>query len=56
MVANSAWFDDLVGQQIEAIAAQLPPDVVTPAKERGRGQELDAVAMEVLAELEGEKS
>jgi hypothetical protein len=55
MVANSVWFDDLVGQQIEAIAAELPPDVVAPARERGQGQELDAVAIEVLAKLQEEK-
>ncbi|MCP4542736.1 MAG: tetratricopeptide repeat protein [Chloroflexi bacterium] len=52
MVANSAWFDDIVGRQIEAIAAQLPPDVVALARERGQGQELDAVVAEVLADLE----
>lgn len=54
MVANSAWFNDLIGQQVEAVAADLPPDVVASAKERGQGQELDAVAAVVLAELQGE--
>jgi DNA-binding SARP family transcriptional activator/predicted ATPase len=52
MVANSVWFDDLVGQQIEALAAQLPSDVVALAKERGQGQALESVVQEVLAELE----
>jgi DNA-binding SARP family transcriptional activator/predicted ATPase len=56
MVANSAWFDDLVGQQIEAIAAELSPDIVALAEERGQRQELDTVAAEVLAELKEETS
>lgn len=56
MMANSAWFDDLVGQRVEVIAAKLPSDVVALARERGQVQELDAVAGEVLARLEREDS
>ena len=56
MVANSAWFGDLVGRRVEILAEQLSPDVVAGAKERGVEQELNAVAAKVLVELRGEKS
>jgi predicted ATPase/DNA-binding SARP family transcriptional activator len=49
-VANSCWFEDLVGQQIEAAAAALPAEVVTAARERGQGRDLQAVVTELLAE------
>jgi hypothetical protein len=52
MVANSQWFDDVVGVHITAVAATLPPDVVAAAQERGRARDLDATIAELLAELE----
>jgi predicted ATPase/DNA-binding SARP family transcriptional activator len=52
-VANSCWFDDVAGSHIAAVAAALPPDVVTAAQERGRARDLDVTVAELLAELEG---
>ena len=51
-VANSQWFEDVVGKHITAVAARLPPDVVAAAQERGRARDLDATVAELLAELE----
>jgi tetratricopeptide (TPR) repeat protein len=53
-IANSRWWDDVVGKHIAAAAATLPPDVVTAAQERGRARELDATMKELLVELEQE--
>jgi tetratricopeptide (TPR) repeat protein len=50
-VANSRWFEDVVGQHIARAATSLPPDVAASARERGRAQELGAAARELLAEL-----
>ena len=52
-VANSRWFEDVVGRHIAAAAAQLPPQVVERAKERGRARDLDATVAELLTRLEG---
>jgi tetratricopeptide (TPR) repeat protein len=52
-VANSRWYEDLVGQRIAAVAATLPPEVVAAAQERGRARDRWATAQELLAELEG---
>jgi predicted ATPase len=51
-VANSQWFEDIVGKQIAAAAASLPPDVVAAAQARGMGRDLEATVVELLAELE----
>jgi tetratricopeptide (TPR) repeat protein len=51
-VANSRWFADVVGQPIAAVAAELPPDAVAAAEERGRARDLEATVAELLAELE----
>jgi tetratricopeptide (TPR) repeat protein len=51
LVANSRWFEDIAGRHIAA-AAQLPPDVVAAAQERGRARDLWATVEELLAELE----
>lgn len=52
MVANSRWYDDMVGRQIAAAATALPPDVVASAQARGRARDLWDTARELLAELE----
>jgi hypothetical protein len=52
-VANSHWFDDIVGQHIAAVAATLPPDMVEAARARGQTRDLEATVAELLAELEG---
>jgi hypothetical protein len=51
-VANSRWFEDVVGKHVTAAAAALPAEVVTAARERGRARDLEATAGELLAELE----
>jgi transcriptional regulator with XRE-family HTH domain/tetratricopeptide (TPR) repeat protein len=38
-VANSKWFKDVFGVQVDSLAAQLPPETVSAARSRGR--ELD---------------
>ena len=50
-VANSRWFEDVAGKQIAAVAATLPPDVVTAAQERGRTRDLEATVVELLVAL-----
>jgi hypothetical protein len=53
-VANSRWFEDVAGRHIAAAAAaQLPPDAVAAAQERGRVRDLWATVEQLLAELEG---
>jgi tetratricopeptide (TPR) repeat protein len=52
MVANSVWFDQVIGSQIESFAADLPLDVVMRAKARGQEQTLDTLVIKILSELE----
>jgi predicted ATPase/DNA-binding SARP family transcriptional activator len=51
LVANSRLVEDLVGQQIAAIAAQLLPDSVAAAQARGRARDLAAAVADLVAEL-----
>jgi predicted ATPase len=51
-VGNSRWFEDVVGKQIAAAVAVLPPDLVVAAQERGQVRDLEATVEELLAELE----
>jgi hypothetical protein len=53
LVANSHWFEDVAGKHIAAVAATLPPDVVSAAQQRGRARDLWETAEELLEELEG---
>jgi hypothetical protein len=53
-VANSRWFEDVVGGHILATATTLPPEVVAAAKARGRARDLWETAAEILAEFERE--
>ena len=55
-VANSRWFEDVVGKHVSAIAATLPPEAVAAAQERGRVRDVWATAEEMLAELGGEST
>jgi hypothetical protein len=50
-VANSRWFQDLVGAPLDAAAAGLSGQVLAAARERGQAQEWEALAAQVLAEL-----
>jgi tetratricopeptide (TPR) repeat protein len=53
-VANSCWYEDVVGKPIAAAAAAtLPLEVVAAAQERGRAMDLEATARQLLAELRG---
>lgn len=36
VVADSQWFEDVAGRHVTAVAATLPPGVISAAKERGR--------------------
>ena len=50
-VANSRWFQDLVGAQIEAAAAGLPPETLAAARQRGQGQGWEEMARAVILEF-----
>ena len=50
-VANSRWFEDVLGRQIAAVAETLAPEVVAAARERGAARDLEATVVELLAEL-----
>ncbi len=50
-VANSCWFEDVVGRHIDGAVATLPEDVVSRAWARGRSRDLWATAQALLAEL-----
>ena len=52
MVANSRWFADIAGDEIAAVAAKLPAEVVDAAKRRARVPVSWEVAAELLVELE----
>jgi tetratricopeptide (TPR) repeat protein len=52
LVANSKWYEDVVGRELEAVAASLPPEVAEAARERGRTLDLWETAEALLAELE----
>lgn len=51
-VANSRWFEDVVGKPIASAAAALPPEVVATAQERGRARDLWETAEELLQVLQ----
>jgi hypothetical protein len=50
-VANSRWFHDVAGRELDEIVARLPADVATAAIERGRKLDLWATAEALAAEL-----
>ena len=51
-VANSKWFEDAAGRELESLATILPPEVAAAARERGQRLELWPVAEALLNELE----
>jgi hypothetical protein len=51
LVANSRWFEDVVGKHVAAAAKSLPPDDFAAAQERGRARDLWKTAEKLLAEL-----
>jgi tetratricopeptide (TPR) repeat protein len=48
-VANSIWFQDIVGQTLTEAAAGLSPDVLHAARERGAALDLEDTIGELLA-------
>jgi predicted ATPase/DNA-binding SARP family transcriptional activator len=52
LVANSHWFEDVIGRPIAAVAATLAPEVVAAAQARGKARDLEATVRELVAELE----
>ena len=52
-VRESRWFGDLVGTEIEAAAATLPPDIAAAARQRGSKRGLEATVLEFVADLKG---
>ncbi len=51
-VANSRWYQDVVGQHIAAVADRQPANVVSTAQKRGRTQDWRSTIQTVLAEWE----
>ena len=51
LVAESRWFEDVVGNRIAEVAATLPTERVAILKESGRTRDLEATAAELLTEL-----
>jgi len=47
-VANSRWFEDLVGQPLRTMAASLPAEAVESAQEQGRLKDWGVIAGELL--------
>jgi len=54
-VANSKWYEDVVGKRIGDMAKGLSPEVVDAARQRGRERDPWETAKEILAELEAEQ-
>jgi DNA-binding SARP family transcriptional activator/predicted ATPase len=52
-IGNSRFWEDIAGKPLAAVAATLPPEVVTAARERGRARDLEATVAELLIELGG---
>ena len=53
LVANSRWFEDVVGRQVTDAGAAVPPDVVVAAQARGRSWDLNGTVAELLTEFQG---
>ena len=47
LVANSHWFEDVIGRHIAAVADALPPHTTAAAQERGGGQRADILQAQV---------
>jgi hypothetical protein len=53
-IANSRWFEDVVGRWVTAAAAHpqgVPPQVVSAAQERGRASDLWDTAAQLATEM-----
>ena len=47
-IANSRWFYDIAGRELEALAASLPPEIVVAAQEKGRALDLFVTAQALV--------
>jgi hypothetical protein len=47
------WAKDRAAPLVAQLEAELPPDVVATAQERGQARDLDATVAELLVELGG---
>jgi hypothetical protein len=52
IVANSQWFYDVAGKEIEAIAGSLPPAEAEAARAKGAEMDLWKTAEELLKEFQ----
>jgi tetratricopeptide (TPR) repeat protein len=50
MVANSRWFDDVIGKEMDALAAEMPSEIVSAAEVRGHARDMKATLEELIAE------
>jgi hypothetical protein len=48
MIANSVWFDDVMGSVIRTATAQLPPDIAAQARQRGQEAEAWQMGAQLL--------
>jgi tetratricopeptide (TPR) repeat protein len=55
-VANSCWFEEVIGRHIAAAAAALPAGIAEAARERGRERDLAATLEEIRQELAGRQN
>jgi len=51
LIANSKWYDDVVGQRIRKAAEKLPNRTVSAASERGQNRNLDEAVQTILTEI-----
>ncbi len=48
LVTQSAWFEEMAGQQIAAFTASLPLETVAAARERVRARDWDSTVAQML--------
>ncbi len=53
-IANSRWFYDVAGKELETLAASLPPEVAAAAQERGKALDLLVTAQGLVERFGGE--
>jgi tetratricopeptide (TPR) repeat protein len=51
-VANSHWFEDVVGKKIKSISSNLPLEIITAAENRGKKRDMQTTVRELIFELE----
>jgi hypothetical protein len=51
-IANSKWFDDVAGRELEALVDSLPPDATSGVKARGRELDIWETVRGLLLDLD----